>query len=140
MLRIITIADLTWQNGLEYALDGVRMAIAAGVAVNYEIIGRGSMLEALGYAVHEMGLAEICQIRTRKQGRIQSDVFLLPAVAPVPGISGRPSVPKNMRWIVTDFSRAALDSIQADCITVVSPWDSQGIADALISLAQRKMN
>jgi glycosyltransferase involved in cell wall biosynthesis len=139
ILNIITVADLTWRSGLEYALDGVSKASHAGVALKYEIIGNGPMLEALGFAIHEMELSEHSKITNKIDRRFQADVFLLPAVASVSQVYIRSSLSERMKWITTNFM-CLENYVTKENVIQVPRWDSQSIADVLISIYQRKIN
>ena len=133
-LKIITVSDLTWQNGLEYALDGINKARNTGVKLEYEIIGQGPMLEALGFSIHELDLDEFCEIKKFQLGKINSDVFLLPAVSQVSLNFKRLIIPKRMKWVVTQYCLGIKNYTKAENIIQVHRWDSDEIAKVLISI------
>ena len=84
-LLIYTRADFVWQNGLEYALQGVSLASRNGINLHYLLEGTGPELESLGFSNHDLGLEDICTLFHRKSRHLpapQQDIFLIPAVKP----------------------------------------------------------
>jgi hypothetical protein len=140
-LEIFTIADLTWQNGIEFAVDGVNKAHQRGVNLLYTIIGDGPLLEAVAFAIHDSELTDCCQLlRTGKirNAEKSSGVFLFPAVAPGYKLNFDPNKNKKMHWIVTSIV-LEIDDFKSFSNTIVVPrWDSRSIANALVSSYQRK--
>ncbi|MCP5303471.1 MAG: glycosyltransferase family 4 protein [Pseudomonadales bacterium] len=57
-IRLITVARLAWQKGHEFAIDAVAKASAAGVALEYIIVGDGEYKLAVTFAAHQWGLVE----------------------------------------------------------------------------------
>src|SRR5437773_734299 len=84
-LTIVTIADLDWRNGHEYALEGIKLARALEVDLRYTLIGSGPFFEAVGFARYEMGLCDIMEMVPSVSEDIDpfqsTEVFLLGAVA-----------------------------------------------------------
>lgn len=132
-LKIITIADLTWQNGLEYSLDGINIARNSGVDLVYEIIGKGPMLEALGYTIHELGLEDCCRIKPRRRWSYHPDVFLIPAITSGFNFDNYLKL-SNIEWITT-YNHPRLKNIH-----LIPRWDSQSIADEIKKIANRSID
>ncbi|MBK8023637.1 MAG: glycosyltransferase family 4 protein [Chloroflexi bacterium] len=57
-LRLLSVGRLHWQKGYEFAIDAVALVKAAGVAVEYVILGEGSYREAIEFAAAHYGLLE----------------------------------------------------------------------------------
>jgi glycosyltransferase involved in cell wall biosynthesis len=72
-LRLVTISDLRWVKGLEYALLAVRELVARGVQVQLELIGddparevgESSERQRLLYAIEDLGLERHVRLRGR---------------------------------------------------------------------------
>lgn len=56
--RIITVARLNWKKGLEYTLEALKIVKDKGVEFQYCIIGDGTEMERLKFAVYQLGLKE----------------------------------------------------------------------------------
>jgi glycosyltransferase involved in cell wall biosynthesis len=61
-LRVLTAAPLTWRNGHEWALQGLRAALDAGVDLRHRIAGEGDHAPAVWFARHGLGLDEVVEI------------------------------------------------------------------------------
>jgi colanic acid/amylovoran biosynthesis glycosyltransferase len=57
-ILLITVARLAWQKGHEFAIDAVAKARAAGISVEYIIVGDGEYKEAVKFAAHQWGLLD----------------------------------------------------------------------------------
>ena len=57
-IRLITVARMAWQKGHEFAIDAVAKARAAGIPVEYIIVGDGEYKLAVTFAAHQWGLLE----------------------------------------------------------------------------------
>lgn len=61
-LRLVTVAQLVEKKGVEYAIHAVARLAAAGVDVEYAIVGDGPLCGVLGQLVRELGLSERVKI------------------------------------------------------------------------------
>jgi len=139
-LKIITIADLTWQNGIEYAVEGVRRARDIGVNLSYTIIGDGPLLEAVAFAIHDSQLSNCCRLvrnLNRRKFKIVPDIVLVPAVAPGYKLNRKLMNNSLIHWIMTSVISEETLITKSKNHTIVPRWDSQSIADVLISIYQR---
>jgi colanic acid/amylovoran biosynthesis glycosyltransferase len=57
-LRVISVGRLAWQKGYEFAVDAIACVCAAGVPVEYTILGEGPDKEAAVFAARQWGLLE----------------------------------------------------------------------------------
>ena len=57
-LRVISVGRLTWQKGYEFAVDAVARVHAAGVPVEYRILGEGEYDDPAMYAAWQWGLTQ----------------------------------------------------------------------------------
>lgn len=57
-IRLITVARLAWQKGHEFMIDAVARVRAAGLPVEYIIVGDGEYKEAVMFAAHQWGLLD----------------------------------------------------------------------------------
>lgn len=86
-LRILGVGRLEWKKGYEFALQAVRMVIAAGIPCEYRIIGGGQYLGPLAFLRHLLGLAREVHFLgplTREEIKRQlqwADVFLHASVS-----------------------------------------------------------
>lgn len=55
-LKILTVARLNWVKGLEYTLQALHLLKNSGTTFQYTIIGEGTELERLRFAVHQLEL------------------------------------------------------------------------------------
>lgn len=56
--RIVGIGRLHWKKGYEYALESLKLLVDRGKRVEYRIVGDGDHLEAVRYAIEDLGLHE----------------------------------------------------------------------------------
>lgn len=57
-LRVISVGSLVWPKGYEFAIDAIARVRAAGVPVEYAIVGDGPYREAAEFAARQWGLLE----------------------------------------------------------------------------------
>ncbi|MBI5928557.1 MAG: glycosyltransferase [Chloroflexi bacterium] len=62
-LHILSIGDLTRENGYEFAIDAIAAVCRAGLPVIYSIVGKGEYQEALVYAARQHHLLQKGNIR-----------------------------------------------------------------------------
>jgi glycosyltransferase involved in cell wall biosynthesis len=137
-LRILTAGPLSWRQGLEHALDSVRLLVDRGVACEYRIAGAGDFEPAVGFGRHQLGLTREVTLLDplgREELRDQlawADVFLAPAVAPE-----RTALAEAQAMAVPAVAteRAAPAGVSVSGIEV-PPRDPSAIADALGRLAE----
>jgi len=86
-LRILSVGRLEWEKGYEYAIHAIRKLKNQGVCCSYRIVGRGSFLEAIAFAIHQFALDDdvqllggLSQAQVVEEMRI-ADIFLHSAVS-----------------------------------------------------------
>jgi colanic acid/amylovoran biosynthesis glycosyltransferase len=57
-LRVISAGPLTWEQGFEHSVHAVRLLLDMGIDCQYRILGEGEHLDAVGFARHQLDLAE----------------------------------------------------------------------------------
>lgn len=86
-LRLLSVGRLEWKKGYEFALEAVQRVRAAGVDIDYRIVGDGSYYEAVVFAIHQLGLkgaVTLCGALDREGVRREmewADVFVHAAVS-----------------------------------------------------------
>ncbi|GIU78032.1 MAG: colanic acid biosynthesis glycosyltransferase WcaL [Bryobacteraceae bacterium] len=86
-LRLLSVGRLEWKKGYEFALEAAQRVRAAGVEIDYRIVGDGSYYEAVVFARHQLGLREVvtlCGAMDREGVRREmerADVFVHAAVS-----------------------------------------------------------
>lgn len=108
MLKLLTIADLHWHSGLEYALQATSLLQAGQVKLHYRIIGTGDFLEAIVWARHELRLDSLVELLSPSlnQYTIHLDwvqIILLPSVFPHPLSHLTEITERRIPLILSDF-------------------------------------
>lgn len=143
-LHILTVAELHWRNGHEFALQALQLAKAKGLDFTYQIVGQGDFLEAVAFARHELGLkAEVKLKMTASPVEIDAlyvwaDVFLIAAVAFGAANQLAQAVESALPVLCTDTPRLVSESINAGKIVVVSRRNPQAIANCLLAFNVRR--
>jgi glycosyltransferase involved in cell wall biosynthesis len=137
-LRILSAGPMTWRQGLEFALDAVRLLVDRGVACEYRIAGDGEFEPAVGFSRHQLGLErEVTILGSLERDELReqlawADVFLAPVVAPE-----QTAVAKAQAMGVPAVATARASSPDVTlCGIDVPPRDASAVADALASLAK----
>lgn len=85
-IQILTVARLTWIKGLEYGIQSISKLKAAGLKVQYSIVGDGPEYEKLQIATDELGLknevvfmGKLSHEDTLKKIR-DSDIYIQPSL------------------------------------------------------------
>jgi glycosyltransferase involved in cell wall biosynthesis len=141
--RVITIGELDWRNGYEYALQAVAKVARAGIPIRYSIVGDGPFFEAVGFARYELGLMDVVEIHRDKagyrEGIREADVFLAPAVAGGARLDVDCAIEYGLPIISTDAAGIPLSSNPPPGNRVVRRRDSEAIADVLMDLCGSEM-
>jgi len=139
-LRLLTVAELDWRNGHEYALQAVRMLVDLGLEPEYRIAGSGPFLEAVAYARHQLGLEERvllepspsrCRMR---QLLAWADIFVLAAVDPGSEHNLDRALARGLAAVCTDVDDLPSGVASADRNVSVPRRDPLALADALAGL------
>ena len=135
--RIVTIAELTANKGIRYAIEAVAELKKRGVGVSYFVIGDGEEREALTLLAQELGVADRVHflgfIPDASKYLTAFDVFLLP------------SIKEGMPYVLLEASVAGLPIVATNVVQkeasdipnihFVPPSDGRALADAVEKLA-----
>jgi colanic acid/amylovoran biosynthesis glycosyltransferase len=86
-LKILSVGRLTWEKGLEYAVEAIHLLANWGIQAELRIIGDGVMLESLAFARHKLGVEKAVQFlgglprANVRQEMLAADVFLHASVS-----------------------------------------------------------
>lgn len=140
-LRVGTIAELTPNKGLSYAIEAVSILKEQGIDVSYSIIGEGEERERLQTLTQELDVADSVSFKgflpDASQYLPAFDVFLLP------------SVKEGMPYVLLEAAAAGIPIITTDVVNPdvierlsntrpVPPADPEAIAEALSSVLSKK--
>src|SRR3989344_4583149 len=139
--RIVTIAELTPNKGVRFALETIKKLEERGILASYVVIGDGESRAELEHTAKILGIAE----RVRFVGFLPEaarylkafDLFLLPSIkegAPYVLIeAGGAGLPIVMTTAANVEIAKHLPSVRA-----VSPGDSDALADAIVETLEDK--
>lgn len=139
--RIVTIAELTPNKGIRYAIGAVALLRKQGVDIDYSIISPGEELERLEILAQELNVAD----RVHFLGFVGDaakylkafDIFLLP------------SIKEGMPYVLLEAAEAGLPVITTNVVNpdvfdrlqnirLVPPADPEAIVDAIVKTAGQK--
>jgi colanic acid/amylovoran biosynthesis glycosyltransferase len=134
-LRILSAGPLSWTQGYEPAIQAIRVLQDRGIPSEYRIVGRGAHLDAVVFAIHQLGLKDRVQViescsPTELRAQLRwAHVFVQLAVVP--------SSPKT----ILDAHAAGVPVIttappdeQPDSVLAVPALAPSALADALARL------
>ena len=81
-LVILSIGQLSWANGYEFAVDAIAIVRDAGIPLQYVILGQGNYGEPIQFAIHQHGLHDVVKLvgnvscETMVDYLSQCDIFL----------------------------------------------------------------
>ena len=138
-LEIVTVADLDWRNGHEYALEAIRELIDRGVPVHYTIVGKGPFLEAVGFARRELRLMDDVELildpRRGDEALQTADLFLLAAVADGSTHALNVALRAGVPAVCTDVASLVVN--EGFRCRIVPRRDKIALADAIMQLGER---
>jgi colanic acid/amylovoran biosynthesis glycosyltransferase len=137
-LRVLSAGPMTWRQGLEFALDAVRLLVDRDVECEYRIVGDGGFEPAVAFARHQLGLeSQVTILGPLGRGDLReqlawADVFLAPVVA-----SEYTAVAEAQAMGVPAVATARASSPDLALSGIeVPPRDASAVADALATLAE----
>lgn len=141
-LRIITVARLVKEKGLQYGIRAVRSLLdkLPDIKIEYHIIGDGPLRKQLELTIAELGLSDHVFLRGgMTQGQINDEldrchIFLLPSIEESFGIVLLEAQAKQLPVVVSKVgstSQAVQDGISA---FLVPPGDVETLTDRLAIL------
>lgn len=108
--RIVTIAELTANKGIRYAIDAIAELKTRGIAVDYFVIGDGEERSLLEHRAQERGVSDCVHFFGFKENAASYlnafDVFLLP------------SIKEGMPYVLLEAAAAGLPVVGTDVIDV----------------------
>lgn len=138
-IRIITIARLVWEKGLEYAIKAVGMLAAKnpGLKIRYEIIGAGNLREKLQSLVAEEGLSETITFsggmdQDYVSGKLaESDIFLLSSVEEALSVALMEAMASGLPAVATKVGGVPELVRDGESGYLVQPGDAEAMAEKL---------
>lgn len=86
-MRIVSVGRVVWKKGYEYGLKAIKLLVNSGYDVHYTIIGGGDNMQAIEFAIEELGISDrVTLTGSIPQKQIisileKSHIFLHPAVS-----------------------------------------------------------
>ncbi|MBI5469795.1 glycosyltransferase [Candidatus Kaiserbacteria bacterium] len=124
--RIVTIAELTPNKGLRYAIEAVALLKEKGIAVSYSIIGDGELRKELEMLAREKGVAD----QVRFLGFIRDAAAYLRAF----DLYILPSIKEGMPYVLAEARAADLPIVATHTVDVpdaIPHGDARALADAI---------
>jgi len=136
-LHILTVAELHWRNGHEYALQALQLLQRRGFPFEYRLVGDGNFLEAAAFARHELGLES--HVRLILQAGFQelqqhfawAEVFLLAPVARGAGHGLNQALSRGIPVVVSDVFEVDQEVSSSRGIYIVPRRDPEALAGCL---------
>jgi hypothetical protein len=133
-LRLLRPGPLTWEQGLEHALHGVRLALDMGVACHHRVLGAGPHLHPVAFARHELGLAE--HVVLDADGSLEDELGRADVLVDAAVTDRASTAPVRLaRARGVAFVATARPGLAAEGGILVARRDPSAIARALASLA-----
>jgi glycosyltransferase involved in cell wall biosynthesis len=136
-LRVLSVAPVSWEQGLEHAVHAVRLLADMGVDCEYKIVGDGDHTVAVAFARHQLGLTERVEILPPDGGDgltealAAADVLVDPAVT-----DGAEATSLQMAQTMgIPFVATHRSGLPEDAGIAVPRRDARALADALAALA-----
>jgi glycosyltransferase involved in cell wall biosynthesis len=136
-LRVLSAGALTWEHGFEHSVHAVRLLLDMGIGCEYRILGEGDHRVAVGFARHQLGVAEHVELVSPDGGDAlveelrASDVFVDPAVTDTTS----PAPLAAAQALGIPFVASRRDGLSDDAGIAVPRRDPRAIAVALATLA-----
>lgn len=140
-IRILSVGRMEWKKGYEFALQAIHFLLDDGIACEYRIVGDGSYLHALAFAVHQLRLDDSVKLLgalspAEVKGQLaHADIFLHAAVSEGFCNAVLEAQAMNLPVVCTDAD--GLPENIEDGVTgfVVRRRDSRALAEKLSVLA-----
>ena len=141
-LRVVTVARLSAEKGLDDLLTAAALARDAGTAIDVTLVGDGPEREALGLLASELGIAEQVHfagfVGTRPQlveALDQGDVFVLPSRSEGLPHSIVEAMARGLPAVATAIGGLP-ELLGEGSGIILPPQDPQALADVLIDLSR----
>ncbi len=138
-IRIVTIARLVREKGLEYAIKAVGILAAKnpGLTIKYEIIGEGKLLDKLKSLASEEGVSHAVTFaggmdQDYISGRLaESDIFLLSSVEEALSVALMEAQASGLPAVGTKVGGVSEVVVDGESGYLVQPGDAEAIAEKL---------
>ncbi|HML94688.1 MAG TPA: glycosyltransferase [Thermodesulfobacteriota bacterium] len=138
-IRIVTIARLVREKGLEHAIKavGILAASSPGLTIKYEIIGEGKLLEKLKSYAAEEGISHAVTFSGGRDqdyisGRLaESDIFLLSSVEEALSVALMEALASGLPAVATKVGGVSEIVSDGESGYLVQPGDPEAIAEKL---------
>ncbi len=144
-IKLLSVARLTDHKGLEYLLEAVHILSERGVRIALRVVGDGPLRSVLETMTREMSIGDLVTITTHvdhsrmKEVYGSADIFVLPSVVEVFGVSVLEAMACGMPVIVTNIGGLS-DLPQAEENGfIVEPRDPHALAEAIEKLKDDDM-
>lgn len=142
ILKIVTIGNLSWVKGYEYALLSIRKLLDAKITVQYEIIGEGPDRQRILYTIQDLALEKNVFLSGRlspekiRDHLQEADVFLLSSLSEGISNAALEAMSCGLPVVTTDcggMCEAVTNDIEGFVMPVRGP---EAMADALKNLVR----
>jgi glycosyltransferase involved in cell wall biosynthesis len=139
--RLLTVATLAPQKGLEYLVQALAEARLTRGDVTLDLVGDGPCRASLEHLAGDMlppGAITFHGARAREESAAMmahSQVFVLPSVVETFGVVVIEALAAGMP-IITTSAVPAGDDLPAGCARIVPPRDSSALAQAILALLE----
>lgn len=135
MMRLAFPDPLVWQAGIEFGLQAVAEVIGRGTRISCCLKGEGPMLEAVAYAIKELGIQDV--VKWSKDGSFKGriDIYLLPRVQSGEQKTIRSLVDAGKTVLTSDPGIAAAEA----CLHIFPRRNTVALASLVQELAGNKM-
>lgn len=85
-IRILTVARLVEEKGIQYALEAIQLLCAAGYRVRYTVVGDGPYRQVLQATARKLGIRDVVEfVGSLSHGAVyaqhrRADIFVLPSI------------------------------------------------------------
>lgn len=147
VLRLITVARLVEEKGLEYGIRAVHQLVRRHpeLTIRYDIVGAGSLHDDLASLVHTLGLGSVVHLLGPQsqpqvvQSLQRSDIFLLPSLAEALGVALMESQAVGLPVVATASGGPEDVVVEGQSGFLVPPMDADALAGKLAYLAEHRV-
>jgi glycosyltransferase involved in cell wall biosynthesis len=136
-MRVLSIARLSYQKGLDIALPAIALLKKEGLKFKWYIIGIGPEKENLKAMVEQLGIGDFIQFMGERANPYPylkaCDIYLQPSRFEGKSIAVDEAMVMCRPILLTDFSTAS-DQITSGENGLIVPMTSEGVADGLKNL------
>jgi colanic acid/amylovoran biosynthesis glycosyltransferase len=141
-LRMLSVGRLVWKKGHEYAVQALAHLKTQGVHARLNIIGGGSMADAIRFTAWDLGVFDWLQLSSSlprervREAALRADVFVAASVSEGFGVSVLEGQAMMLPVVCTDAEGLAENVLDGVTGFVVPRRDSAAMAVRLAELAR----